>query len=345
MQKKKIKTYLVFVIALFIFVLYFTLKDNYLAIINTLFKVNLIYLIIGILFTFISKYLVGLTLYYLSKKENKNTKLKKMLHIAFIYPFFAGITPGSLGGESFEIFYLKETGLSYGKSSNITIQKYILYEISLIIVNLAAVFLNLFTNIVPSTGLVNFAITINFVVNIAMLSFFFLLTYNKKFNHFIMNHGLSFMNKIKVIKDIEQTQKKLDRYLDNFDEGVDKLREDKILFIKLVGISILSLVFFILAAVPIARSLKINNISILNLFILVTYAKMISLLIVTPGNSGAAEYSFIYLFTELLLEEDIMAYMLIWRFVTYYIPLIAGGILAITWGRENNNEKNNNIKS
>lgn len=343
MQKKKIKTYLVFVITLFIFVLYFALKDNYKAIINTLLKVNIIDLLIGILFVFISKYFVGATLYYLAKKEKKDTSFKKMFHIALIYPFFAGITPGSLGGETFEIFYLKETGISYVKSSNISIQKYILYEISLLIVNIVAVLLNMFTNIIPNTSFVNFAIGINFIVNIFMLGFTFLLTYNKKFNHFIMNYILVFLNKVKMIKDLEKTKNKVDSYLDNFDEGVDKLRKDKVLFIKLIGINLLSLVFFIIAAAPIATSLNMNNISLLNIFIIVTYARMISLLIVTPGNSGAAEYSFIYLLAGLLHEEDIMAYMLIWRFVTYYIPLLLGGILAITWRKETRNEKNNSI--
>lgn len=343
MQKKKIKLYLVFVFALFIFVLYFSLKDNYMAIINTLTKVKIIYLLLGILFVFLSKYLIGLVTYYLAKKEKKNTSLKKMVQISLIYPFFAGITPSSVGGESFEIFYLKQTGIPYGKSSNIAIQKFILYEISLIIINFIAVFFNIFTNIVPDTSLVGSAVTLNFVVNIIILVLLFLLVYNKKFNHFIMQHGLVFLHKIRIIKDIEKTQKSLDNYLDNFDEGVDKLRKDKRLFIKLIGISIVSQVLFIVAAYPIARSLNINNISMLNLFIIVTYAKMMCLLIVTPGNSGAAEYCFIYLFTGLLGNEDIMAYMLIWRFVTYYIPLITGGILAITWGKEKKNEQDNCI--
>lgn len=345
MQKKKIKLYLLLVFALFIFVVYFSLKDNYMDIINALLGVKIGYLFIGILFVFMSKYLIGLILYYLTKKEKKDTKLKKMLHIAFIYPFFAGITPGSLGGESFEIFYIKDTGVPAGKASNVTIQKYILYQISLILVNSIAVILNLFTNIIPNTDLVKFSVILNFIVNIALLSILYLLAYNKKFNHFIMNHGLSFLHKIKIIKDLEKTQKKLDNYLDNFDEGVDKLKKDKKLFIKLVGISMLSLIFLIGAAFPIARALNINSISVLNLFIIATFVKMISLLIVTPGNSGAAEYCFIYLLTGLLANEDIMAYMLIWRFVTYYIPLISGGILAMTWGRGDKNEKNDSVKS
>ena len=345
MQKNKIKLYLVLVVILFVFVLYFSLKDNYMAIINTLAEVNIFYLFIGILFVFLSKYLIGVTLYYLAKKEKKDTSLRKMVEISLIYPFFAGITPSSVGGESFEIFYLKDTGIPYGKASNIAIQKFILYQISLIIVNFVAVILNLFTNIIPKNSLVGTSVTLNFIVNIVILGFLFLLAYNKKFNHFIMNHGLTFLHKIKIVKNLENTQKALDSYLDNFDDGTQKLRKDKKLFFKLIVISIFSLVFLILAANPIAMALDINGISMLNLFILSTYAKMMCLLIVTPGNSGAAEYCFIYLFTGLLGEEDIMAYMLIWRFVTYYIPLITGGILAITWGKGKNDEKIDCTKS
>lgn len=341
MEKKKIRLYLVLVVILFVFVLYFSLKDNYVAIINTLAEVKIIYLLLGILLVFLSKYLIALTLHYLALKEKKDTKLKDMLKIALIYPFFAGITPSAVGGESFEIFYLKDTGISYGKASNISIQKFILYQISIIIVDFIAVILNLFTDIIPDTSLVGSSVTLCFIVNIVILGFLFLLAYNKKFNNFIVNRGLHFLHKIKIVKDLEKTQKSLDEYMDNFNEGVDKLRNDKKLFVKLIGVNILSLILFMLAAVPIAWALNINNISVIDLFILAIYAKMMCLLIVTPGNSGAAEYCFIYLFTGLLLEEDIMSYMLIWRFVTYYIPLIMGGVLAITWGKGKKSEKDN----
>jgi len=339
MGKKKIKLYLVLVIILFAFILYFSFKDNYMDIINALSNVKIFWLIIGILFVFLSKYFIGLITYYLAKKEKKNTSLLKMVHIALIYPFFAGITPSAVGGESFEIFYLKQTGISYGKSSNIAIQKFILYQISLVIINTIAVILNMFTSIIPDTSLVGSSITLNFIVNIAILIFCYLVTYNKKFNHFLVEKGVLFLHKIRIIKDIENTKIKVDNYLDNFNEGAEDLRKDKKLFIKLIGLSIISYVFLMLAAWPIAVSLNITNISIIDLFILATFAKMMCLLIVTPGNSGAAEYCFIYLFTGLIAEDGIMAYMLIWRFVTYYIPLVAGGILAITWGRGNKNEE------
>ena len=81
MEKKKIKLYLILIFALFVFVLYFSLKDNYMAIIEALTKVNILYLLLGIVLVFLSKYFLGLTLYYLAQKEKKDTSLKKMVKI------------------------------------------------------------------------------------------------------------------------------------------------------------------------------------------------------------------------------------------------------------------------
>ena len=336
MHKKKIKLYLVFVFCLFVFVLYFTLKDNFKDIVSTLAGVNIVYLFIAIMIVFISKLLIGIIIYYLSKKEYKEIDIKKIFKIELIYPFFAGITPGSIGGESSEIIYLKQSGVPYGKASSTVIQKYIIYQIALIVVNFVVVILNLFTNIIPSNGLVNTAVILNFLFNSLLLGTLYLLTYNKKFNHFIMNKGLYFLYKIRIVKDLEKTKNKLDSYLNNFEDGATKLKSDKKLFVKLILMCMMSLVFLIGAIIPVGWSLNISGINVLNLFILGAFVKMISLLIVTPGNSGASEYAFIYLFTGLLASEDIMAYMLIWRVVTYYIPLTVGGILAMTWRGDDN---------
>ena len=260
-----------------------------------------------------------------------------MVLIELIYPFFAGITPSSLGGESFEILYMRDCGISVGKGSNITIQKFITYQISLLIINTVAVILNLFIRVVPLNSFVFSFVVINFLINGFLLGFFFLVAYNKKFNHFIMKKGLQIGHKLHFVRNIEKTRDRLDNYLKNFDEGVEKLKHDKKLFFKVIGIQMLSFLFYMLAAYPVAVSMGITSISAVKMFILATYVKMLSLIFITPGNSGAAEYNFVYLFTGLISESDIMAYMLMWRLVTYYIPLIVGGVIAITWKKVKHN--------
>jgi len=345
MQKSKIKIYLGFVVILFAGVLFFSLKDDFKDIIHNLVNVNIIWLLFGILFVFLSKYFIGLTTYELGIRENKNISMSKMQQIALIYPFYAGITPSSVGGEAFEIFYLKRCGLSYGGASNIQMQKFILYQTSLVIINILALILNFFTNIIVDSTFVGSAITLNFIVNFVILGGCFLITYNKWVKNFILEKVIIFLSKIRIIKDPEKSKDKIDEFMVNFDEGAKTLHSDRRLFWKLVVYNILSLFFLLIAAWPIARAMHIKNISIINLFIIATYARMMCLLVVTPGASGAAEYCFIYLFNNLIPEDDIMAYMLIWRFVTYYIPLVTGGMIALSWERRKQNEKNVSIKS
>lgn len=337
MKKNKITMYLAFVIILFAFVLYFSLKDDYKDILNTLDDVNMLFLLIGVFFMFLSKYFLGETLYFLAKKEKPNIKIKDMVLIELIYPFFAGITPSSLGGESFEILYMRDCGIPVGKGSNIAIQKFITYQISLLLINIVAVILNLFIRVAPLNSFIFSFVVLNFLINGFLLGFFFLVAYNKKFNHFIMKKGLQICHKLHIIRNVDKIRDRLDNYLKNFDEGVEKLRHDKKLFFKVIGIQMLSFLFYMLAAYPVAVSMGITSISAVKMFILATYVKMLSLIFITPGNSGAAEYNFVYLFTGLISESGIMAFMLIWRFVTYYIPLITGGILAITWKKVKHN--------
>ena len=337
MKKNKLTVYLVIVIILFAGVLYFSLRNDYRDILNTLKDVNILFLLIGVFFMFLSKYFLGETLYFLAKKEKKDIKMKDMALIELIYPFFAGITPSALGGESFEVFYMRDCGIPIGKGSNIAIQKFITYQISLLLINTVAVILNLFMRVVPFNSFIFTFVVINFIVNGILLGFFFLVAYNRKFNHFIMKKGLQIGHKLHLVRNIEKTRERLDSYLNNFDEGVEKLRKDKKLFFKVIGIQMLSFLFYMLAAYPVAVSMGITNISAIKMFILATYVKMLSLIFITPGNSGAAEYNFLYLFTGFITESEIMAFMLMWRFVTYYIPLIFGGLLAIVWKKVKNN--------
>ena len=345
MQKSKIKMYLGFVVILFVCVLFFSLKDNFGDIIYNLCHVNILWLILGVGFVFLSKYFIGLTTYELGIKENSKISLSKMLWISFIYPFFAGITPSSIGGEGFEILYLKQCGVSYGGGTNIQMQKFILYEISLISINIFVVILNFFTGIVVDSSFVGSAVTLNFIVNLILLGGSFLITYNKWVKNFILHSGVNILSKVKIIKDPNKSREKIDEFLINFDEGAKNLHQDRRLFCKLIIYNILAIFFLILAAWPVARAMHIIEIGIGNLFILAAYAKMMCLLVVTPGNSGAAEYCFIYLFSGLIPEDGIMAYMLIWRLVTYYIPLVTGGIMAMLWERRKAREKVISTKS
>lgn len=69
MKKNKLTIYLTFVIILFVCVLYISLKDDYKDILNALDNVNILFLLIGVFFMFLSKYFLGETLYFCKKRK------------------------------------------------------------------------------------------------------------------------------------------------------------------------------------------------------------------------------------------------------------------------------------
>ena len=74
------------------------------------------------------------------------------------------------------------------------------------------------------------------------------------------------------------------------------------------------------------RAIKLIVLSI----IITTMASFVPI----PGASGGMEYGFIALFSYYVLDVKLGAVMLIWRFLTYYLLVIFGGILFAFEGRE-----------
>ena len=49
-----------------------------------------------------------------------------------------------------------------------------------------------------------------------------------------------------------------------------------------------------------------------------------------PGASGGMEYSFVAMFSFFVINAKLSAALLLWRLLTYYVPMIFGGVVFIT---------------
>ena len=62
--------------------------------------------------------------------------------------------------------------------------------------------------------------------------------------------------------------------------------------------------------------------------------------IAIPGGSGGAEAFFVLLFTNVFLSQAGVSLaapgMLLWRFVTFHIPLITCGIITVIFNKKKN---------
>ena len=327
MKKNKIKyifNFLLIAIVLSI-VLYFSLKDNYQEIISTILKMNYIWIFVAILALIIYRLCASLGHYYIIKANNGKVSYLKCFQINLMILFFHGITPFAGGGQPMEIYFLHKEGISVTKATNITLQNFIVYQIALIITGLIALIYNHIFNVFPNDSLIKYLVVLGFIINTLVLVVTFILSFGKKTNKFIIEKGIHFLAKIKIIKEEKKTQEKCQKYLQSFHDNAIELKKNKKIVAFMILINIIGLMIMYSMPYPILRGMGIN-INIFKVITAIAYVMIIGSFVPIPGGTGGIEYSFIFFFQYLISGSILHAAMLVWRLISYYLGMIFGAI-------------------
>ena len=327
MKKNKIKyifNFLLIAIVLSI-VLYFSLKDNYQEIISTILKMNYIWIFAAILALIIYRLCASLGHYYIIKANNGKVSYLKCFQINLMILFFHGITPFAGGGQPMEIYFLHKEGIPVTKATNITLQNFIVYQIALILTGLIALIYNHIFNVFPNDSLIKYLVVLGFIINTLVLVVTFILSFGKKTNKFIIEKGIHFLAKIKIIKEEKKTQEKCQKYLQSFHDNAIELKKNKKIVAFMELINIIGLMTMYSMPYPILRGMGIN-INIFKVITAIAYVMIIGSFVPIPGGTGGIEYSFIFFFQYLISGSILHAAMLVWRLISYYLGMIFGAI-------------------
>ena len=307
-------------------VLYFSLKDNYEEIISYILRMDIRWFLLGVLGIVLYRSLVGLSSYNLVVANGEKISLLKCIQINFIILFFHGVTPFAGGGQPMEIYYFHKEKIGLSKSSNIVLQNFMLYQIALIIVELFAIIYNHFFKLFPQDSLIRKLVVVGFFINVLVLGLSMVLSFGKKLNKFILNKFLSFLGKIKIIKDVPKTREKLEQYINNFYKNARILKDNKRIVIKVIIINIFALSCLYSIPYSVSHGLGVTNINLIETIVTTAYVMIIGSFVPIPGGTGGLEYSFMCFFGYLIRGSVLTAIMLIWRFISYYLGTILGAI-------------------
>lgn len=328
MKNKKIN----FVINIFIIlivlggVLYFSLKDDYKTIINAILNMNNYWIMLAIIFFSLYRIFVGLSIYSIAKINGEKVPFLRCVQISFIILFFHGITPFAGGGQPMEIYYLHNEKISITKSTNIVLQNFIVYQISLVFVGILALLYNYYFQIFPSNSLIKKLVILGFVINLLVLVVTYILSFGKKLNKFICNQGLNILNKLRVIKNVDVKRKNLSIYLNNFHKNAKKMKKNKKKMFIIIFINLLSLLSLYIVPYAVSHGLGIHKLSLIDTMVSTAYVMTIGSFVPIPGGTGGIEYGFMFFFGHLIEGSVLNAIMLVWRFITYYLGIIGGAI-------------------
>lgn len=335
-NRSKLVLNIIVILIVLCIVLYFSLKDNYYEIVTAIQNMNPIWFIIAILILFVYRALASLSHFLLIKQNQENVSYLKMLQINFIILFFHGITPFAGGGQPMEVYFLHKEGIPIPKATNITLQNFIVYQVSLVTTGVFALVYNLFFNLFPSNHLIKHLVILGFIINFVVLVVTYILSFGKSINKFVLEKGIHLASYFRLIKNESETQEKFKSYLDNFHENVVLLKEKRTNVIWYVLINIVGLLCLYSMPYFIAVGLGCD-ITILNVIVGTAYVMIIGSFVPIPGGTGGIEYGFMFFYSYFITGSILNAIMLVWRFVSYYLGMIFGAI-ALSFYRKSERE-------
>lgn len=314
-----------------ILVLFLSLKDDFIGIINQIFNINPIFLLLSFLLIFAYYFLRTIVLNNIITKFKRDYSFKETFKLTLKTQFFNGITPFATGGQPFQVYVLKKDGIKISNATNIIVQNFIVYQIALVILGVIAVIYNHFFNLFKDVTLLKNLVTIGFIINLLVIIILFVLAFTTKLNKKIGNLVIKILEKIKIIKNPKEVISKWEEYVENFHNGAIILLNNKKDFIKGIFYNLMALISLYLIPVTLLYGMgKFNEITTVEAIITSAYVMLIGSFVPIPGGTGGLEYGFIAFYTNFIKGNAVNAVMLVWRFITYYFGIIMGAIVLNT---------------
>lgn len=277
-----------------------------------------IFFIIAIL-TEVYKYLLLLNRACPQHQLSPKSAHKIVRRTILIGRYYDNITPAAIGGQPFQIYYMKKSGIPTGFSTTIPIFGMISGQIGFLIIALFAFLFGSFT-------IHNAALIATACFGLAFYAFWpltvMIATFLPKATAELISIGVKFLAKLHIIKNAQTAIQKATHGVNEYATCVKTILKTPGLFLHTILLSILyhllicSIPFFVLTAFG-------GKVDFLPCFVTTVAVTSAVYFIPTPGNAGAAEGTF-YLVFSALASGYVFWAMLTWRFFSYYIYIIMG---------------------
>lgn len=336
---KSVKRNSIIILILTIAMLVFMMRKDYKNIAYWLVNSNKIYILIAVVVFALSLLADSYSFHLLIKQYTNKYDFKKTVQLNIMTKFFNGITPLSTGGQPLQIYELHKNGVRINDGTNIIIQFFIVFQIALVSTSSVMIVLNNFIRIFDYNALLKKLTIIGYCLNVLGLLLFIFISFNKRFNIKLCKLIIKFLHKIKIVKNKDQQIEKWTARCTEFYESALKFRKNPSVLIKSSIFQIIQLL--LLYSIPLFIAFSIKDYSKINLFNTIaasSYIFLIGCYVPIPGGTGGMEFGFMGMFKNILRKSSITAATILWRFVTYYLPVIIGGIIFNITRRTNDKD-------
>lgn len=327
---KNVKRNSIIILIVTIVVLYFVLRKNFKQTLILLASANHWLILLTLVIYLIHLLLETYVFYKTVTDYEKDYPFLKVFSINMITKFFSGITPLATGGESMQVVELKKDGIRITDGTNIAIQNYAYYQFAVLFFGALAIIFNYSFHLFKGVPFLKTLVILGFIIHLVIIILLALVSFNKRFSAWIVRTGIKILSKFKfkTLKNLDKKKEKIEKSCEKFYNGAQQIKKNKKEFFIRLIIRIFSMAFYY--AIPYFITMAIGEKTTLTLWIAIvasSYVYFSGSYVPIPGASGGMEYVFLTFFGNFIADNPLAVVLVIWRFITYYLPTLVGGII------------------
>lgn len=338
-KRKRLKTALKIGVLVVVTLLsvYYILHDDPAHTFALMGEVSLFPFLLSFLVVLLFPFLDALPLTLFARLYHKKYKFSQGLVNSMIGNFIGCVY--KTGSMFIQAYTFSKQEVKGAHAASILTMQFLMYQFSFTLISLVMVFVGYpYVQEIPITllgGIRIFPLSlIGLGISILILLLILFLGYSKRFHHFIMNSGVDFLARLHILKHPEETRKKWTVQLVTYRIEIKRLSHHGILVLVsfLSTIAKLVLTYSLPYLLFWSMNMDLSSLSFLSLFSGSSYLTLITSFLVV----GAPEIGFQSIFGYLLSAAGIAdsfnyaaACNLLWRFLTFYFPLIVGMLFYV----------------
>lgn len=322
------------VLAFFVLFLYLFVAGEGGDLLRALGSFNYVFLLVALVGIIIYWLLESVCMQIICNSLFKGFSFVKTVLVTVIGQYFNCITPLSSGGQPMQAYYYSRFGLPVHLSLPMLLCRFIVYQLTMTVYAVIVLILR-FGYFMQDMRAIMYLVAIGFAGGFVLISMLFALAFAKNSVIKFCKWGITLLGRIGVFKEPEKTLASAMQSLEESYDGIRMLLKEPAILIKV------SLVTFVQLTVYFSMSWVIFvgfGLGLGDFFTVVScqaFIYLIASFVPLPGAIGASEASYIAFFNYVYGDPSVVALStFIWRFYTFYLPIILGMILTLLVNNE-----------
>ena len=328
-KKKKIPWSMLYIAATMIAVLLFGLFNRQFGnVFRTISNLTPGFLSLGVAVSLVYFLFEGEIFRLLLRSQGYRISVGQGLKNALLGLYYSYITPSSTGGQPMQAAYLlRDDKIPVGISTAALIIKFMCFQCAFVLVSVVS-FVGIYGNLSANNpGIIPF-IVLGLIINGCSILFFASLFY-KPVLHVLCRFAKWLVGRFSFLRKRTGLLGSIDRFEADFSSYTDDFQGKQKSLIAGVLLSIPQFILQMSVIYFIFRAFGYHNVSYLEIVAVQSLLQVSVSFMPMPGASGAQEIGFSSFFRNYFVNDDLYAAVMVWRFFTYYLVVIAGALLVV----------------